>query len=376
MDKVLKAQRWEEGPVPAMYIRDSVIEHQKMVMVLYVDDILIIGERNEIAQCMNDISQCVEVGRVGYIDESSVQFTGAFLKRIDSATIRLSQKSYVRKLVSNFEERVGKSLRGRNTQQTYAESELPIVPIDEIVSYSEETDLPRSDIGSLMYPGRATRPDILYEVSRMAKHVTCWGDDDRKHMHDMMSYLKGTSNVSIFITSSHDPEEQLILSIYTDSDHGAASDKKSQSGTAIVLQGDRGTTALLSWVSKAQASVSLSSTEAEIGAIVDSLRHADEIIDFLHAAGLKFRVELRVDNDSARLAATRGLSSKLAYISKTRKIQMCWIPVYLESISAECIRVDTKLNCSDLMTKILPKIRAFDLMRIMGVRDDDNELDS
>jgi hypothetical protein len=76
--------------------------------------------------------------------------------------------------------------------------------------------------------------------------------DDAKHV---MRYLKGTLDFGLCYTRDHD----FRLSGYTDSDWaGSVSDRKSTSGCCFSLG-----SAMISWQSRKQSSIALSTTEAE-----------------------------------------------------------------------------------------------------------------
>ena len=141
----------------------------------------------------------------------------------------------------------------------------------------------------------------------------------------------------------------------------------SHSGAMVLLVPDDGEPMTLAWFSKRQTSVSLSSTESEIAAFVDAIRMSDEVIDVLYAMQFNFSVKYYIDNDPAKLAAVRGYSDKLTYLSKTRQIQIYWIPTYLEAVKGEVERVDTTVNPADMNTKILGRIRLTELCALSGI---------
>ena len=134
-----------------------------------------------------------------------------------------------------------------------------------------------------------------------------------------------------------------------------------------MLRGNKGSVAVLQWLSKRQKVISLSSTEAEISGIVDGLRTADEVIDLLNFFRIKYKVLLLCDNDAARLAIERGYSSKLSYMSKTRQIHLGWIPLYLWTINAQVSRISTHFNLSDMFTKVLPIQKLQEFLEWIGL---------
>ncbi len=63
----------------------------------------------------------------------------------------------------------------------------------------------------------------------------------------------------------------------------------------------------------------------------------------------------------------RGYGDRITYLSKTREIQVAWIPVYIKAVSADLVRVDTDKNTADMMTKIPPTVRRNSLLGMISV---------
>ncbi|XP_072951733.1 secreted RxLR effector protein 161-like [Typha angustifolia] len=116
----------------------------------------------------------------------------------------------------------------------------------------------RSLIGGLMYLTH-TRPDICYAVGVVSRHM----QNPTKHHFGtakrILNYIAGTTDYGVWYGSS----KNFNLIGYSDSDWaGCAEDRKSTSGHLFTL----GTSAV-SWSSKKQATVALSTSEAEYSTI-------------------------------------------------------------------------------------------------------------
>ncbi|XP_027940228.1 uncharacterized protein LOC114194299 [Vigna unguiculata] len=112
----------------------------------------------------------------------------------------------------------------------------------------------RGIIGSLLYL-TASRPDIMYNVCVCAKFQSCPKESHLSVVKRILKYLKGTRNLGLLYP--HGTTISLIG--YSDSDFGGCkTDRKSTSGTCLLL-----VCSLISWHSKKQARVALSTTEAE-----------------------------------------------------------------------------------------------------------------
>ena len=109
-------------------------------------------------------------------------------------------------------------------------------------------------VGSLMYL-TATRPDIMYAVSLISRYM-----ENPKEIHLLAAkrifrYLQGTADFGLLYKKG----EHSDLMGFTDSDYaGDQDDRKSTSGYVFMLG-----TGAVSWSSKKQPIVTLSTTEAE-----------------------------------------------------------------------------------------------------------------
>jgi hypothetical protein len=99
------------------------------------------------------------------------------------------------------------------------------------------------------------RPDICFVVNTLSQFLV---EPRRVHIvatKHVMRYLKGTLDFGLSYSGDHD----FRLSGYTDSDWaGSVCDRKSTSGCCFILG-----LAMISWQSRKQSSISLSTTEAE-----------------------------------------------------------------------------------------------------------------
>lgn len=134
-------------------------------------------------------------------------------------------------------------------------------PVEEKLKLTRESDGKRVDsthykslIGSLRYL-TATRPDIVYGVGLLSRYME---DPCVSHLQGakrILRYIKGTLTEGIFYGNNSD----VKLVGYTDSDWaGDTETRKSTSGYAFHLG-----TGAISWSSKKQPVVALSTAEAE-----------------------------------------------------------------------------------------------------------------
>ncbi|XP_036320876.1 secreted RxLR effector protein 161-like [Rhagoletis pomonella] len=132
-------------------------------------------------------------------------------------------------------------------------------------------------IGCLLYLAGSTRPDIAYTVSVLSQFNTNFGIKHWIAAKRVLRYLKGTQNLGLLFKKNG-----KNLTGYAVADWGASiGDRRSYTGFIFSY----GSTAI-SWESRKQRTVAMSSTEAEYMAISESAKEAiylrrflDEILD-------------------------------------------------------------------------------------------------
>jgi hypothetical protein len=109
-------------------------------------------------------------------------------------------------------------------------------------------------IGSLLYV-TTSRPDVMQEVRQVARFQEAPKESHVLVVKSIFRYLKGTQEFGLWYPKG----KNLSIISYTDVDWvGCIDDQRSTSGAAFYLG-----KYLVSWLSKKQSSVSLSTTEAE-----------------------------------------------------------------------------------------------------------------
>jgi hypothetical protein len=117
----------------------------------------------------------------------------------------------------------------------------------------------RSMIGSLLYV-IASRPDVMQAVGQVARFQAAPKESHVLVVKKIFRYLKGIEEFGLWYPKGKD----LSLISYTDADWaGCIDDRRSTIGEAFYL-GE----CLVSWLSKKQSSVSLSTAEVEYIVVV------------------------------------------------------------------------------------------------------------
>ncbi|GJT25377.1 retrovirus-related pol polyprotein from transposon TNT 1-94 [Tanacetum coccineum] len=112
----------------------------------------------------------------------------------------------------------------------------------------------RGMIGTLLYL-TASRPDLQFAICMCARYQA---RPTKKHLHvvkRIFRYLRGTVNRRLW----YPKDSSIALTAFADADHAGCQDTRRSTPGSMQFLGDR----LVSWLSKRQKSVAISSTEAE-----------------------------------------------------------------------------------------------------------------
>ena len=201
-----------------------------------------------------------------------------------------------------------------------------------------------SAVGSLMYAMVCTRPDIAHAVGVVSRFMSNPGREHWAAAKWILRYLRGTSRVCLCFGPG-----QPVLDGYTDSDmSGDVDSSKSTSGYLMTFAG-----AAMSWQSRLQKCIALSTTEAEYIAAVEAGKELLWMKNFLAELVLnQEKYALHCDSQSAI-----HLAKNVAYHSRTKHIRRRyhWIREVVEEKLLQMEKVHTDQNGSDMLTKILPK---------------------
>ena len=139
-------------------------------------------------------------------------------------------------------------------------------------------------------------------------------------------------------------DQSTALAVMTDSDWaGDINSRRSTSG-GIVLRSNH---VLCHW-SKLQATIALSSGEAEVNASVKGISEVIGVYELLndweHIHELQ--VELVMDSSAAKGTVTRRGSGKIKHLTS----KQLWIQEAIQSYDIKVIKIDRSLNSADLLT--------------------------
>ena len=133
----------------------------------------------------------------------------------------------------------------------------------------------QSRIRLVMYAMLGTHPDIGYSVTTLSQYSSNPGKEHWVAINHLLRYLSSTKDFKLIYNGNFQTNDWFG---YSDSDWaGDPRDYQSISGFTFIMAG-----AAVSWSSKKQPSIALSSTEGEYMAISHATKEAVWIQQFLH----------------------------------------------------------------------------------------------
>lgn len=217
------------------------------------------------------------------------------------------------------------------------------------VTLSEKEDMAnvpyQEAIGGLLYLTQGTRPDIAYTVNMLSKFNHNPGRQHWEAVKRVMRYLKGTLHAKLKF--SKDGDSNIIS--YTDSDWASdLDDRRSCTGHVLVKQGGA-----ITWSSKRQPTIALSSTEAEYMSLSSCAK------DTLFFRQLEINLDSSTSNQSSRIYCDNQgaitLSNSVGYNARTKHIDIRH-HFLRQNIEDQQIRVEhigTEKMIADILTKPL-----------------------
>ncbi|KAJ9520180.1 hypothetical protein QJQ45_030103 [Haematococcus lacustris] len=225
-------------------------------LLVYVDDCLLCTQQGDTAGLAYVKKQLSSAFRLKDLGEAR-WFLGMQLTR-DRAegTIKLDQHKFVQELVTAYSKSAAHS------------KPLPMAPAVKLVREGEALDTTLHHysalVGSLLYLTCCTRPDIAFVVGALARHMSAPTKQHWSAACSVLCYLKGTADQGLLFGGVSG------LQGYSDADYAGDKDTaRSTTGYLFTLNGGA-----ISWSSRLQPTVAMSTAEAEYMAASSAAKEA------------------------------------------------------------------------------------------------------
>ena len=323
-----------------------------IIMLVFVDDIIIAydnadkKEWEEIKQQFMNKYKMKDLGDCEWI-------LGMRVKRDrKQRKLFLDQEQYLNKVLNQF--------NMQNCNPAFTPEEM--FKLSKLEQNEEQIDLKlyQSIVGALMYAAISTRPDIAHAVNMISRYL---GNPGEKHLvaaKRILRYIKGTTDIGLTFTSDininlkqNQSSSNISITGYADADWAGDYDERKSTTGYVIMIGN----CVVSWVSKKQSTVSLSSAEAEYMAISSSIQEIKWIRQLLNELYIFNQSEpslLNIDNQAAiaisendvHHARTKHIDIRHHFIRdsiKNKEVQLKWI--------------NTQAQLADIFTKALMTVR-------------------
>jgi hypothetical protein len=347
----------------SIYVRGTPNNPDFSILALYVDDLLLLTKNPATMSSLKgklasrfEMSDCGEVSH----------FLGiSVLRDRPRRTISIHQEHFAAQILGRFD------MSECHAVATPLDPSIKLCRAPSEGEISEKADKPadvtlfRSIVGSLMYLMVSTRPDIASAIGIISQFAA---DPRQSHLsaaRRMLRYIKGTKNFKLMlgaITTGDNPEKP-ILSGYSDANWGNDLDsRRSTSGYIFLVSGG-----VVSWSSKRQATVALSSTEAEYMALTQATKEAIWLRTFLNELGFHSNDATTIFEDNQSAIA---LAKNPVHHARTKHIDIRhhYIREKLESGDIRLEYIHTSDMVADALTKPLPRPAFEKHVRDMNMR--------
>ena len=186
----------------------------------------------------------------------------------------------------------------------------------------------------------------MYAVIYLSRFSACYDSRHFTTAKRILRFLVTTSNLCL--TYRRRPRSDgLHVVVYSDSDWASdKNDRRSFSGCAVFLND-----CLISWCSCKQATIALSSTEAEYMALSDAGREVLYILNLLKQFFLVTQpVTINIDNKGAGYIGENDINNKR---TKHIDVRYHFVRQHIKQKTMELFYVPTAANIADIFTKAL-----------------------
>jgi hypothetical protein len=323
-----------------------------LVVAVYVDDLLIATSNTTILrifkQQMSDRFDMKDLGeprRILGINVSRDRQTG---------TIHLCQQTYIHDILT------------RHSMENAKPMLSPMDKNERFVEATPETALSETDrqlyqsiVGSLMYAMLGTRPDIAYAVGLLSRFLAKPSQTHLSAAKRVLRYLRST--LTHGITFSQGPNAAMLRS-YVDADFaGCIQTSRSTGGDVHMLAGGA-----ISWSSKRQPLVTLSTTEAEYVALARAASECIWLRDLLSELKCPQSAPTTVHEDNQGCVAL-VMNPKFHARTKHIRLKYHFTREKQENGEINVVYCPTDKMLADVLTKALDKDRHWACVSGMGM---------
>ncbi|KAF7776615.1 hypothetical protein Agabi119p4_5008 [Agaricus bisporus var. burnettii] len=273
--------------------------------------------------------------------------------------IKLSQRAYSERIIKKF------NMSDAKPRSTPLPAGI-VLSVDDSPQSAEESsemrNVPyREALGSLMWLQVATRPDLSFAVNLLSRFANNPGQAHWSALKHTLAYLKGTLDYGI----TYYKGASLRPYGYVDSDYAGDNDtSRSTEGNVFFVAGGP-----VSWASKRQDRVSLSTVESEYTAFTRATQQALWLTKFMDELNMNQEqpVVIYADNNGA-IANTQN--NKNHRRTKHIRVKYHFVKECVDRGEITFTYIPSAENLADILTKPLARDATIRCCKGMGLTGD------
>ena len=328
---------------------ESLFVKGKNIIMLYVDDIVLVGETEEELDRMEKL----------FRDKFKLTVQGelsTFLKmefETKNGFLAIGQSKYIMETATEF---------GIETKRKYK------VPMNQKMDFGDPKEIKgrvdgySSLVGSLLYAQQKTRPDVSFPVHVLAKFGQA---NERQHYEaglKVLTYLWSTKEKRLVF----ERKDSWKMEVYADASFATSEKRKSIGGYVILING----TAVM-WRTYGQKFITLSTAESEYVALCDAMKTAFWIGNLLKELGYPIGIPKCYEDNESCIKTIKG--SKSPAMIKHLDIKFQWLKYAFLEGNYEMQYVKTKDQVANSLTKIVAGTEYEFFIRKINLRDKERE---
>ncbi|CAJ2653926.1 unnamed protein product [Trifolium pratense] len=330
-----------------VYMKGSDIS-DAIVICLYVDDLLITGHNTtSIEKFKGRLKSEFEMSDLGKLN----YFLGLEFHYASDGIV-LHQRKYIEDVLKRFQ------MENCKAAETPMDANLKLSKNED--EQAVDATLFKQVVGSLRFICN-TRPDINYAVGLVSRFMSKPKTSHLIAAKRILRYLKGTQDYGLAFPTSNS-ETQIELEGFSDSDWcGDKDDRRSTSGYWFRFRNSP-----ISWSSKKQNIVALSSCEAEYVAAAQAACQAVWLESLLEELKINYvkPMRLNIDNKSAISLAKNPIAHGR---SKHIETKYHFLRDQVSKGKLNVMHCRTEIQIADILTKPLRADRFKELRSMLGV---------
>jgi transposase InsO family protein len=331
LDKALRSLEFRPSRVdPCIYVRGT------LILGIFVDDIVAVFAKQHESEWRSVFAALDRQFKLKDLGEAQHVLGWRVSRDRKKRMLFIDQAAYIRRVAKRFG-------ADRLRSPAIPMSKRPAAARDD----EEATKRPYAElIGSLQYAATCTRPDVSFSVGALAQYTQKPTDAHWTAAMRVLRYLNGTADKRLVFGGG----DSLSPCVFSDASWGGdGDDEKSVSGFLAMI----GDGAPVTWTSRKQREVALSSMESELIAAVQGVQDAKWLRNLLEELGVigdDTTVPLFVDNEALLPYIKNGATS-----TRTRHVNRRYhfVRDNVERGEVELVWVQSESQLADLLTKPL-----------------------